>query len=339
MLRAMKASTAANNLGLPIGALWFYRKDGYLMLEFMRNKLVSVAQKDEDTLIVHAVLDDSIYGLEIDLEVGLEDLTCRSIEGRWKRWTTPDCPRALDFLQQAKGLSLKSGVEDTIHKTIGRTSCRHYANLMVECVYALQEASYIIKGRDAGDKTSSSDQKETKLSKGKKDLGKKPEVEIKNNTPFIKPVSQGSKKDPEGGFVVDLHMHTFPASKCASSSVDDMIQEAIRIGLDAVCLTDHNYLWSPDEVNNLMEKHGLLIFSGNEIVTDQGDVLVFGFREDIQGVIKLAELKKMVDEVGGFISAAHPFRGFLTFGTSEIGLTLKRQWRGICFPMFMPWKP
>ena len=50
-------------------------------------------------------------------------------------------------------------------------------------------------------------------------------------------------------------------------------------------------------------------------------MLVYGFYDDVQGIIKLVELKKRVLAAGGFIVAAHPFRGFLTFGADDIGLT------------------
>ena len=79
--------------------------------------------------------------------------------------------------------------------------------------------------------------------------------------------------------------------------------------------------WSRDEVNRLMDIHQFMIFRGNEIVTDQGDMLVFGMDQDVRGAIPLARLKDMVDKTGGFIAAAHPFRGFLTFGADQLGLT------------------
>jgi predicted metal-dependent phosphoesterase TrpH len=103
-----------------------------------------------------------------------------------------------------------------------------------------------------------------------------------------------------------------------------MLQEAVHIGLDAVCITDHNYVWQLDDIQALSRKHGIQVFMGNEITTDQGDMLVFGMHENVQGIIKLEDLKQMVDNAGGYIIAAHPFRGFLIFNTSEIGLTVEK---------------
>ena len=74
-------------------------------------------------------------------------------------------------------------------------------------------------------------------------------------------------------------------------------------------------------VEDLQQKHGFLILRGNEIITDQGDMLVFGLDADIQGVVKLGDLREEVTRAGGFIIVPHPFRGFLTFGVGEVGLT------------------
>ena len=53
-------------------------------------------------------------------------------------------------------------------------------------------------------------------------------------------------------------------------------------------------------------------------------MLVFGVERDIKGIITLEELRKEVLEAEGFIIAAHPFRGFLTFGVGKLGLSLEK---------------
>ena len=272
-----------------------------MMLEFMRNKVVNVAHLDEETLSVHGILDDSIYSLEINFKVNISDLVCFAVEGRWLRWTTPECPRALTFLDEVEGFCLKAGIDEKIHKTMGRRACRHFANLFIECAYAVRETVKMLNWQAAF-------------------------KEVNRQTPVrsaVSTVSAGRTPDP-GNFVIDLHLHTSPASPCASDSVDAMIEEAKRIGLHGVCLSDHNYVWSADAVLALREKHDFPVFRVNEIVTEQGDMLVFGFYKDVQGIIKLAELKKQVAAVGGFIIAAHPFRGFLTFGADDVGLTSEK---------------
>jgi len=123
------------------------------------------------------------------------------------------------------------------------------------------------------------------------------------------------------GMVIDLHVHTSPASPCSAAPVDLLIEEAKRIGLDGICLTDHNYVWDKAVVEDLRKKHGFPILRGNEITTDQGDVVVFGLEKNIKGIIKLEELRQVVTKAGGFMIVAHPFRGFLTFNVGQLGLT------------------
>ena len=43
--------------------------------------------------------------------------------------------------------------------------------------------------------------------------------------------------------------------------------------------------------------------------------------QDIKGIIHLEDLRKKVIAVEAFMIAAHPFRGFLVFGASQVGLT------------------
>jgi hypothetical protein len=127
--------------------------------------------------------------------------------------------------------------------------------------------------------------------------------------------------------LIDLHVHTFPRSKCSTIDPAELIQEAHRIGLDGLCLTEHQVIWDRDEVDRLAGDNGIRIFRGNEITTAQGDVLVFGLEEDIQGVITIQELHRRLKASGGFSVAAHPFRGFKVFGLNQLGLTLEQACR------------
>jgi predicted metal-dependent phosphoesterase TrpH len=123
---------------------------------------------------------------------------------------------------------------------------------------------------------------------------------------------------------IDLHVHTSPKSPCSNIQPEELIQEAMRIGLDGFCLTEHQVLWDLDEVIRLAGDDGIKIFRGNEITTAQGDVLVFGLDRDIKGIITIQELNQIVQSVGGFSIAAHPFRGFKMFGVGQLGMTLEQ---------------
>lgn len=123
---------------------------------------------------------------------------------------------------------------------------------------------------------------------------------------------------------IDLHLHTKPRSHCSYIDPADLIQEALRIGLDGFCLTEHQVLWSIEEVQELAGDSGLKIFRGNEITTAQGDVLVFGLEKDIQGIITIQELQQEVQAAGAFSIMAHPFRGFKTFGVADLQMSVEQ---------------
>jgi predicted metal-dependent phosphoesterase TrpH len=295
------------------------------MLKFARNKLVSIERTDKDILIAHGLLDDDIYSLAMDVSISLSNLEILAIEGKWNRWTTPECPRAIPFLQEALGFRIdEEGFSQKVHKIVGRKACRHHANLLLECCYSAKEAAMVLKWQD---------QRETE-----KDLTfeeflagvhkePSPSMPVKPAASPKTPSQEEQQDEPPivsrdiKGQVIDLHVHTSPASPCSSAPVDQLIEEAKRIGLHGICLTDHNYVWDPGRVDELREMHDFLVLRGNEITTDQGDIIVFGLDRDIKGIIKLEDLREEVLGAGGFMIVAHPFRGFLTFGVGQLGLT------------------
>ena len=126
---------------------------------------------------------------------------------------------------------------------------------------------------------------------------------------------------------IDLHIHTAPLSACSYIDPQALIQEARRLNLDGICLTEHQVVWNPAEVDQLAEKAGIRIFRGNEFTTDQGDILVFGFYDDLKELLVIQELRDKVTAAGGYMIAAHPFRGFKTFGIGQLQLTVEQACR------------
>jgi predicted metal-dependent phosphoesterase TrpH len=295
------------------------------MLKYTRNKLVSIEKTDAGMLRAHGVLDDDIYGLEIEVEIRGPDLRIMAITGKWNRYTTPECPRALPFLQEAVGLRIaEEGFSQKVHKEVGRKACRHYANLLLECCQSAKEALRLVQWEDA--KAVNTDLTFGDFLKGHTESRSKAaaaDVPHEPEQPLITRPQEaaGVKKSRSDGMIIDLHVHTSPASPCSSAPVDALIKEAKTMGLDGICLTDHNYLWDPNQVEDLRQKHGFLVLGGNEITTDQGDMLVFGMGRNFEGIIKLEELRAQVVKAEGFMIVAHPFRGFLTFGVGQLGLT------------------
>ena len=121
---------------------------------------------------------------------------------------------------------------------------------------------------------------------------------------------------------IDLHIHTSPLSACSYIDPHELLTEAQRLELDGICLTEHQVVWDPGEVDKLASECGVKIFRGNEFTTNQGDVLVFGFYDDIKDLLIIQELREKVQKAGGYMIAAHPFRGFKTFGIGQLQMTV-----------------
>ena len=123
---------------------------------------------------------------------------------------------------------------------------------------------------------------------------------------------------------IDLHIHTFPRSACSYIDPHELIQEAQRLKLDGICLTEHQVLWDNGDVEKLARESGVKIFQGNEFTTNQGDILVFGLYKDIKELLMIQDLREEVRKSGGFMIAAHPFRGFKTFGIGQLQMTVEQ---------------
>ena len=107
---------------------------------------------------------------------------------------------------------------------------------------------------------------------------------------------------------IDLHLHTIYGSSCAYMEPEQLIAYAKDIDLDGICITEHDMVWSQDRIADLNKKNDLLIIGGVEVSTDLGEVLVFGFHESVLKISSAVDLREKVDQAGGVMIPAHPFR-------------------------------
>ena len=108
--------------------------------------------------------------------------------------------------------------------------------------------------------------------------------------------------------VIDLHTHTRFGSSCSYMYPEEMVRQVKRLGLDGVCITEHNHSWSPADLRSLSEECGVVVLGGVEVATDLGEFLVFGVHQTSWSIPTAEELRRIVDEAGGVMIAAHPFR-------------------------------
>src|SRR3972149_583374 len=59
--------------------------------------------------------------------------------------------------------------------------------------------------------------------------------------------------------LIDLHTHTRPLSHDSFLTPDDLIEAAKAAGLDAVCLTEHDFVWDPEAARDLARRHSFRI--------------------------------------------------------------------------------
>jgi len=112
------------------------------------------------------------------------------------------------------------------------------------------------------------------------------------------------------GTIVDMHVHTVRGAADSSLTPDQLIEEARRIGLTGVNISEHDRVWEPHLLEEFRERSGLFVSRGMEVSTDVGHMIVIGLDRYVPGIRRAAELRRVLDEVGGFMTVAHPFRHF-----------------------------
>ena len=111
------------------------------MISFSRTMLVGAEFLEKKLLRLHGILEDPIYGMEVQMDISLPEGVISAIQGWMKRYTTPVCPRAVEVLQNAVGISLREeGWISRVNREIGRKGCTHFAEILIECGRCLDQA-------------------------------------------------------------------------------------------------------------------------------------------------------------------------------------------------------
>ena len=111
--------------------------------------------------------------------------------------------------------------------------------------------------------------------------------------------------------IIDLHVHTVKGGPDSNLSPEELVSEAKRIGLDAVCLSEHGGGWDKYDFDQFAKQHpDMTLLRGLEVDTEMGHIVTFGLPAYVSGIHRIEHLRKVIDEVGGFMIAVHPFRRF-----------------------------
>ena len=105
----------------------------------------------------------------------------------------------------------------------------------------------------------------------------------------------------------DMHVHT-TVSSCSRLELSDILHNAVQIGLNGVCITDHNTCRAKTELQEGLQPDGLIVLVGMEYETPEGDFLLFGSDLEIPPGLDATVLLRRIREKQGVAIAAHPFR-------------------------------
>ncbi len=109
------------------------------------------------------------------------------------------------------------------------------------------------------------------------------------------------------GMRFDVHVHT-RISPCSVLSTEEVLDQARALGLDGVCITDHDSMEIRHVIREGLQPNGLCVIFGMEYGTPHGDFLVFAPFDEVPMGLPAADLLRWVDDTGGVAVAAHPFR-------------------------------
>jgi predicted metal-dependent phosphoesterase TrpH len=108
--------------------------------------------------------------------------------------------------------------------------------------------------------------------------------------------------------IIDIHIHSSEYSLCSTLKLEDAIIKAKTLGLDGICITDHDSNGIRDKARILSKKHDFLIIVGMEYYTYDGELLIFGLDEIPRRRMHAGDMLQLVSGAGGVAIVAHPFR-------------------------------
>jgi hypothetical protein len=101
----------------------------------------------------------------------------------------------------------------------------------------------------------------------------------------------------------DLHVHT-TFSRDSLITPEDLVYFAKKCGLNAVAVTDHNYL---EGAYKIAKEIDFLIIPGMEVSSSDGHIVALNVKELIPRGLSAAETVSRIHKAGGIAIACHPY--------------------------------
>ncbi len=115
---------------------------------------------------------------------------------------------------------------------------------------------------------------------------------------------------------VDLHVHTCYSHDCLLS-LEELIAAAVRRGLGALAVLDHNEI---DGALALREQAPFPVIVGEEIYTAEGEVAGLFLQERVPPGLPLKRAVGRIKEQGGLLYIPHPFDRYRSSALGELAL-------------------
>lgn len=110
----------------------------------------------------------------------------------------------------------------------------------------------------------------------------------------------------------DLHCHT-SFSYDTTASPKEMIDAALKKGINCLAITDHNEIKGALEAVEYAKGKPILIIPGIEVKTKEGDILGLNVKAIIPKGLSVKETIKKIKEAGGMAILPHPFGWLCSF--------------------------
>ena len=104
---------------------------------------------------------------------------------------------------------------------------------------------------------------------------------------------------------IDTHIHS-KYSKDSITPLEDIIEYARKIGLNAIAITDHDEIEGTWAIQKL-EHEGLILIPGEEVSSTKGHIVALGITDYIKPLQTPEETVDQIHDNAGIAIAAHPY--------------------------------
>ncbi len=123
--------------------------------------------------------------------------------------------------------------------------------------------------------------------------------------------------------IIDPHCHTTASDGMVTPA--ELVAAAVKAGLNAIAVTDHDTMRAVKEVQERGQAFGLQVVAGQEITTAwpaQTHLVGWFHKEPVRRGMPLLDTARAIHEQGGLVVVPHPFMPTY-FGSVQPGMLLR----------------